>query len=115
MDRAEVIFMFQFYKNYMEFFFIVLMAAGLLLALLVPSAALSYALIFFAGMFAGRVIYDRKGKIVFPFLVIIAGFLFGYILGANYGGWLAIAAIFVIGTVFSYKLFDKNILKDFRF
>ena len=105
--------MFQFYKNYMEFLFIVLMVMGLFFAFLVPSAVISYAFIFFSGMFAGRVIYERKHKIVFPFLVIIGGFLIGYIAGMRYGSWIIVVVIFWLGIVFCYKLFDKKILKDF--
>ena len=90
------------------------MVIGLLFALVVPSAVISYALIFFSGMFAGRVIYERKHKIVFPFLVIIGGFLIGYLAGMRYGNWIVVVIIFCLGTVFSYNLFDKKVLKDFR-
>ena len=55
---------FSFYKNWMEMFLLLDMVIGLVLALLIPSAALSYILIFVSGFFGGRLIYERKTKIV---------------------------------------------------
>ena len=107
--------MFEFYKNYMEFFFIILIAAGLLLALLVPSAIISYALILLSGLAAGRLIYERKNKIMLPYLVIIAGFLIGYLIGMRYGDRTVVIESFLIGAVLGYYLFEKKILKDIRF
>ena len=107
--------MFEFYKNYMEFFFIILIAAGLLLALLVPSAVISYVLIFLSGLAAGRLIYERKNKMMLPYLVIIAGFLIGYLIGMKYGDRTVVIESFLIGAVLGYYLFEKKILKDTRF
>ncbi len=106
---------FQFYKNWMELFLLIDMIIGLVLALLISSAALSYILILISGIFAGRIIYERKSKIVFPYIVIITTFLIGYLIGMRYGNRLVVGLLFLIGTVLSYKLFDKVLLKDFRF
>lgn len=106
---------FSLYKNWMELFLLLDMIIGLILALLIPSAALSYILIFVSGIFAGRLVYERKSKIVFPYIVIITTFLIGYLIGMRYGSWIVVILLFLIGSVLSYKLFDKRILKDFRF
>ena len=106
---------FSFYKNWMELFLLLDMVIGLVLALLIPSAALSYILIFITGFFGGRLIYERKSKIVFPYIVIIAPFLIGYLIGMKYGNRIVVVLLFVIGAILSYKLFDRGILKDFRF
>ena len=106
---------FPFYKNWMELFLLLDMIIGLVLALLISSAALSYILIFISGFFAGRLVYERKSKIVFPYIVIITTFLIGYLIGMRYGNWAVVVLLFLIGSVLSYKLFDKRILKDFRF
>ena len=105
----------EFYKNWMEFFFIGLMAIGMLISLLSPSAAISYVISFIVGMFAGRLIYERKNKIQFPYLMVIAGFAIGYVMGVYYGSRKIVILLFVIGAVLSYKLYDKKILKDTRF
>lgn len=107
--------MFEYYRHYMEFWFLVLIVAGLLLALLVPSAAISYLFVFFSGVFAGRLIFERKSKIILPYFVIIAGFMLGYLIGIRYGNWIVALVSFLIGAVFSYNLFDRRILKDTRF
>ena len=105
----------EFHRYWMEFFFVVLMALGILIALASPSAVISYFIIFLAGMFAGRLIYIRKRNIQLPYLLIIAGFVIGYLIGAYYGNKRLMIILFVIGSVFSYKLYDKKILKDVRF
>lgn len=107
--------MFQFYKNWMELFFLILMIIGILIALSAPSAVISYIIIFLAGMFAGRLLYERKNKIQFPYFMIIAGFVIGYLIGVYYGSRRVVIALFVIGAILSYKLYDKKILKDTKY
>jgi len=107
--------MLEFDKNWMEFFFLVLMVVGILIALASPNTFISYFIIFISGMFAGRLIYERKNKMQFPYIVIIAGFVIGYLIGIYYGSRRIAIVLFVIGAVLSYKLYDKKILKDIRF
>lgn len=107
--------MFQFYKNWMEFFFFVLMVVGVIIALAATSAVISYIIIFLSGMFAGRLIYERRDKIQFPYLMIIAGFVVGYLIGVWYGNRIVVIVLFVVGAILSYKLYEKKILKDVRF
>lgn len=107
--------MFQFYKNWMEFFFLVLMALGVLIAFSVPSAVISYSVIFISGIFAGRVIYERKDKIKFPYFMIMVGFLIGYLIGVYYGSRRVLIVLFVMGSILSYILYDKKLLKDTKY
>jgi ABC-type uncharacterized transport system YnjBCD permease subunit len=102
-------------KTWMEFWFFVLMLIGVLIALAAPSAAISYLMIFISGMFAGRLIYERKHKFKFPYLVIIAGFIIGYVAGAYYGSRKMIFVLFIVGAIASHYLYDKKVLKDSRF
>ena len=106
---------FSFYKNWMEMFLLLNVIIGLVFALLIPSASLNYMLLFVSGFFGGRLIYERKSKIVFPYIVIIATFLIGYLIGIQYGNRVVGFILFLIGAILSYKLFDRGILKDFRF
>lgn len=91
------------------------MILGILIALAAPSAFISYIIIFLSGMFAGRLIYERKNKVQFPYFMVIAGFIIGYLIGVYYGSRTIVIALFVIGAILSYKLYDKKILKDIRF
>ena len=77
--------MFDLYKNWMEFFFLVLVIIGILIAFSSPSAFISYIMILLSGIFAGRLIYERKNKIQLPYFMIIAGFVIGYLIGVYYG------------------------------
>ncbi|MBI2654592.1 hypothetical protein HYX02_07365 [Candidatus Woesearchaeota archaeon] len=107
--------MFEFYKNWMEFFFVVVMIIGLLVALASPSATISYVIAFLSGMFAGRLVYERKNKIQLPYFLIIAGFVIGFAMGVYYGSKWVVIGLFVLGGILSYKMYNKKILKDIRF
>ena len=107
--------MLDFHKNWMEFFFFLIVIIGVLIALSSPSAVISYIIIFLSGMFAGRLIYERKDKIQFPYFMIIAGFVIGYLVGVYYGNRRIAIALFVLGAVLSYNLYNKKILRDVRF
>jgi len=104
--------MFEVEKSWMEFFFLLITALGLIFALVVPSAMVGYALVFVSGYFAGRLLYQRRANISFPFYIIVAGFLIGYLIGMQYGDRRIAAGIYIIGAVFSYQLHSKGVLRD---
>ena len=101
-----------FESRWMEFFFLLIAAIGLVFALIVPSALIGYALVFASGYFAGRVLFQRKGNIVFPFYIIFAGFLVGYLIGMQYGNRIIAAVVYIGGAVLSYQLHSKGVLSD---
>jgi len=104
-----------FFRSWAEFLFFVLLIIGFLFSLAAPSAVLSYIIIFAAGMMAGRLIYERKQKLQFPYYLIIIGFLIGYLIGARYGNWQVIMVLFVLGSLTSYYMHDKGIIRDIRY
>lgn len=106
---------FNYADYWAEFFFFVLLVIGFMFSVLAPSAVLSYVMIFACGMMAGRLIIERKKKHVAPYIIIIIGFLIGYIIGAYYGNKLVISILFLIGVIFSYYLHNKKIIRDIRF
>lgn len=101
-----------FESKWMEFFFLLIAAIGLVFALVVPSAIIGYALVFVSGYFAGRVLFQRKNNIVFPFYVIFAGFLIGYLIGIQYGNRVIATVIYILGAVLSYQLYSRGVLSD---
>lgn len=107
--------MLDFHKNWIEFLFLMLIIIGVIMALSAPSAFISYFVIFLSGMFAGRLLYERKNKIKFPYFMVIAGFVIGYLIGVYYGSREIVITLFVIGAILSYKLYDKKILRDVVF
>ena len=107
--------MFDLYKNWMEFFFFVVMVLGLVFALAAPSAIIGYAVALVSGIFAGRLIYERRQSIQFPYIVIMAGFAIGYVIGVYYGSRWVVMASFIAGAILSYKVYDKKILRDRKY
>ena len=107
--------MFQLDKNWMEFWSVILMVLGLVLALFTSSAVINYMLIFVSGMFAGRIIYERQHKVAFPYYVIITAFIIGYLIGMRYGNRYAVTLIFIAGAIISFRMFQKSIIRDTRY
>ena len=106
---------FNYFDSWVEFFFFVLLVIGFITALFAPSAVVSYTVIFVSGMIGGRLIYERKEKLKFPYYLIVIGFLVGYAIGAYYGNKSVIITLFVLGNIVSYYLYDKGIVHDIRF
>lgn len=106
-----------FFKNWAEFFFFVVMVIGFVVALLAPSAFISYIIVFLSGMIGGRLLYDRKGKLTFPYYIIIIGFLLGYVIGTyiGYGDKTVVIILFVLGVLLSYHLHKKGYVRDVAF
>jgi len=98
-----------------ELFFFFLLIVGFLLSLLTPSAVLSYALIFCLGMMGGRLIFERKERLQFPYYLMLIGLLIGYLLGAYYGNRNIMLILFIIGAFLSYYLHDSGVIRDVRY
>ncbi|MBS3098386.1 hypothetical protein J4209_06350 [Candidatus Woesearchaeota archaeon] len=104
-----------YFRNWAELFFFILLIVGFLISLAAPSAVISYIVIFVAGMMAGRLIYEKKKKFQFPYYLIVVGFFIGFLIGARYGNKKVILTLFVLGTLISYFVHEKGIVKDIRF
>ena len=103
-----------FQKNWPEILFLVLLIVGVVFSLAAPSAVLSYLIVFCAGMMGGRLIYLNKTDMIFPYVLILVGFLIGYLIGARYGSWLVTVVLFMLGSIFSYYLHDGEHIKGLR-
>jgi|SRR3989338_1787024 len=106
---------FDFLEYWGEFFFFVVLVIGFLLAIASTSAMLTYLTVIAAGFMAGRLLYERKGKLQFPYVIIIIGFMIGYVLGAYYGNRLITLVLFILSIAFGYQLLKKGVIKDIRF
>ena len=109
MDLSDFLF-----ERWTEGFFIALIIIGFVLSVFIKSAFISYLIVFVAGLLAGRsiAVLIRK-KNIFPYVLIILGFLIGYLIGSiaiNISRVLIII-IFLIGSVLSYYICKKGYLK----
>ena len=103
-----------YFKNWAEILFFILMIVGLIVSLVSPSLFVSFIIVFLSGMIGGRLLYDRRKKLTFPYYLIIIGFLLGFIIGTFivYQEASVVAVLFVLGILFSYYLCRKGYLRD---
>ena len=103
---------FQYWSDWAELFFIILLLVGIVMGVMSPNYFITYAVSFVAGMIAGRLIYDRKDKGKAPYLLIIIGFILGFVVGTFHGNRTITFLLFLFGAALTYYLFDKKIIKD---
>ena len=97
------------WKQWAEIGFLFLLLVGFIFAISINSAAIIYVVIFLAGVFAGRYYLSKIGRQpLFPFFLIIIGFLFGYMLGAFAANRKVVALLFVIGWIASHIAHKKG-------
>jgi hypothetical protein len=102
------------WHQWAEIFFIILILIGFVISISIKNAFLNYLVIFCAGLMGGRTIYKRKGKQpLFPFFLIIIGFLLGYMLSGILKGinTKLIIILFIIGSIASYYIHKKEYIK----
>ena len=63
----------------------VVLLIGLIVAFLVGTAIITYFVGFLFGLIAGRFWFERKKDRKAPWIIIISGFVIGYVLGAYHG------------------------------
>ncbi len=103
------------HESWAETLAVVLVLVGFFISLLLKSAGLVYFVVILAGFLAGRVFYIKRYKEpVFPFILMIVGFLFGYVLGSIWASRFWTTVLFVMGFGVSYFLHLKKILVIFK-
>lgn len=103
-------------ESWAEAIFVILILVGFFLALLLHSGILSYAVIIMGGFLAGRFFYKRRiAQPIFPFILIIIGFLIGFMLGGSlWANPFAVIILFIAATIGSYILHQKGYLEYFK-
>jgi len=93
-------------------FFVVL---GFILSILLQSPGFSYITIILSGLMAGRVYYTKRYKEpILPSILIIAGFLVGYLIGSIWISRFWVLVFFLAAFYLSYYLHLKKILVIFK-
>lgn len=102
-------------EQWAEAFSLLFLAVGFIIAILLQSPFFSYVSVFLAGFVAGRVYYIKKSKEpILPFVLIILGFLVGYLLGSFWASRFVTILFFAVGFGISYYLHMKQILVIFK-
>ncbi len=102
-------------ESWVENIVLLVLTVGFIIALLSFNPIWGYFSIFLAGALAGRIYYIKRHKEpILPFVLLIVGFLFGFLIG---GFWISRFWSFVffgIGFGVSYYLHQQKILVIFK-
>lgn len=102
-------------ESWAEAFTVVLLLIGFFVALLLNSALLSYLVITLSGLLAGRFFFQRRiAQPIFPFIMIIIGFLLGFLLGSLWANKIIVMLLFVVSALVSYYLHKMGYLDYFK-
>ncbi|MBN1386705.1 hypothetical protein JW968_07105 [Candidatus Woesearchaeota archaeon] len=101
----------EYYMDWAEIFFFILLVIGFVLSLSTGSAFVSYVIIILTGLLSGRILHDRKHKGKFPYYLIIIGFLLGYLIGNFYANTKVLMFLFIVVNIFSYWLHEKGYME----
>jgi hypothetical protein len=99
--------------DWAEIFALFLLFVGLVISLLSDAAIISYIMITICGFVIGRLYHIKKGNLRFPFLILVLGFLIGYVVGIkinNRGNFIFIILFFIVGSYIGYYLNEKKYL-----
>ena len=102
-------------EQWVEVFSVALLVLGFILSILLRSQTLTLVSVILAGFLAGRVYYCKKSKEpILPFILMIVGFLVGYLLGGFWASPFWTLLLFAIGFIGSYYLHLKKIIVIFK-
>ena len=102
-------------EQWAEVLTVLFIVIGFILALLLRNAPLSYLSIILAGFLAGRIFYIKRYKEpILPFVLIIVGFLLGYLLGGLWVSKTWVLIFFIVAFAVSYQLHVKKFFVIFK-
>jgi hypothetical protein len=104
-----------FFSSWAEVGAFVFMFFGIFVAVLSPSAFISYVIILLSGMIAGRIFWERRNNTTIAYTMITLGFLAGYAAGSffrYFGNVLVIIVLFIVGIMVMYKISERGFIPD---
>ncbi|TKJ17470.1 hypothetical protein CEE44_02965 [Candidatus Woesearchaeota archaeon B3_Woes] len=103
------------FMDWPEVLAFVLLVIGFFSALGSGSAVIAYTLVLLAGLMGGRIWFRVKKGFKTPWVIILTGFLIGFMLGSRYGSNKIILLFYVFGIAISYYLHDREIIKSLQY
>ena len=102
-------------EQWAEALTILFLALGFVIAVLLQSALFTFLSVIIAGFLSARVYYlKRFSEPTFPFILVIVGFLVGYLLGSFWASRLWVLVFFALSFALSYYLHLKGIFAIFK-
>ena len=103
------------HKRYAEILAVLFLVLGFAVSTLTINAWFGFIAIFIAGFAAGRVYYfKRKKDPILPYLLVVGGFVVGFLMGNVWSSRFVVLLFFAIGFGLSYWLYMKNFLVSFK-
>jgi len=91
------------------------MVLGFVISILLTIPILSYLSVIIGGFLSGRIYYiKRYAQPILPFIIMICGFLLGYLLGGFWVNRFWVLILFAVSFGVSYYLHMKKILVIFK-
>ena len=101
-----------YWLNWPEIISFVLLIIGFFFAIGAGSAVIAYTLVLLGGAMGGRLWFRVKKSFKIPWIIILMGFLVGFMLGSRYGDKRMIFLFYIFGIMASYYLHDRKIIKS---
>ncbi len=102
-------------ENWVEVLAAAIMVLALVVSLLLRNVLFGYVTIVLAGLIAGRIYYIKRfSQPILPSILIIVGFLLGYLIGGFWGSRFGILLFFGAAFGISYYLHLKKIIVIFK-
>ena len=102
-------------KEWAEVLTLLFLVLGFILSVLLQSALMSYISITISGFLAGRIYFIKRYKApLLPVVLIILGFLVGYLIGSIWVNRIFVLLFFTAAFWGSYYLHNHKILPVFK-
>jgi len=102
-------------EQWAEAFALLFLVLGFVVSILLQSAYFTSLSVFLAGLIGGRIYYLRyQTQPIFPFVLMIVGFLLGYLLGNFWTSRLLTLFFFALGFIGSYYIHQQKIIGTFK-
>jgi hypothetical protein len=102
---------YSFHANWPEIMTIIFAVFGAILSVFIPSAALNYATSLLIGFVIGRTYFQVRKDYVMPYVIIMCGFVIGYLFMPRYGSWQISLFLIFASVVLTYYLHEKGHIK----
>ena len=102
-------------EQWAEVFTLAFIILGFILSLALHRQMFNYISIVLAGLMVGRILYIKRfTEPILPFILIIIGFLLGYLLGSFWTSRFLTLTLFILSAIISYYLHLKKIFVIFK-
>ena len=102
-------------EQWVETIMLILLVVGFAIAVLITTPAFTYVTTFLAGFISARIYHIKKlTEPILPVVLIIAGFLVGYLVGNLWSSRILALFFYALGFGISLYLHRKNIITTFK-